>query len=120
MSPPAPSGAAATAVRTDHLALLCLVENACHVVIELEDDRIGLTAIDAWVGREELDQVAHPLQHPGPLYDGRLLDIALPKRRVRPFPLRPVAEPHHSLVVVLPEAAHQPQLLAQLAVAAAE
>src|SRR6188474_2945997 len=34
--------------------------------------------------------------------------------------LGPVAEPHHPLVVVLPEAAHQPQLLAEPAVAAAE
>lgn len=64
------------AVGTDHFALLDLIENAMPVpvgkrlpdaeqlvvaeVIELEDDRVPLATVNAWIDLEELEQVPGP------------------------------------------------------------
>jgi hypothetical protein len=85
------------AVGTDHLALCDLVEDALPAsvrqrlrnlerlipeVIELENDRVGLAAINAGMGAEVLDEVDGPLERQDALAVARLLHIALPVRQV--------------------------------------
>jgi hypothetical protein len=80
------------AVRADDLALLDFVENGLPAsvmdfptdieellaqVIELQDDGVVLSAVDARVGLEELDQIERALPEPFPLDDCSLVDVSL-------------------------------------------
>jgi hypothetical protein len=85
------------AVSTDHLALCDLVEDALPAsvrqrlrnlerlipeVIKLENDGVGLAAINTRMGAEVLDEVDGPLERQDALAIPRLLHIALPVRQV--------------------------------------
>jgi hypothetical protein len=72
------------AVRAHHIASVDLVENGLPVVtadpdrdaealasyvVELEHQRVGLSAVEAWPLAEELDQIGHPLGNQHAFFD---------------------------------------------------
>src|SRR4051812_38106296 len=103
------------AVRAYNLALLYLFEDALPVairqgladveflaleVVELEDHRVLLPAIHAWVAFEEREQVRGPLARKPVLADPCLIDVPLLVQQVvRPVICRPAGPAH---VVALP------------------
>ncbi len=85
-------GPAPVTVCTNDLALVDLPQNrgpfACSEscrdaellvsqVIELEDDGVALSAVDAWAGAKELDEESHPLENENVFAAVRFGDVAL-------------------------------------------
>jgi hypothetical protein len=56
-------------------------------MVELEDDRITLAAVHAWVDHEVVKEVSGPLQRETLPHDPRLIDVPLPVRGVVLLPV---------------------------------
>ena len=118
------------AVRADDLALLDLgedrlplllderradVEQLVAQMVEIEDHRVRLAAVDARVGLEELDQVQRALEAELLLLDPGLLDVSL---TIRSVVLPAIRGPARPAVVIAPSRAFRAEVLDELLLAA--